>query len=618
MTSKHVGRFTVLVLLAVMSAGLWVSPVWAAEDVARWAPAESWVYVGIPSCDNFAEGFKSTLTYKATQDPDVKDIVEPLTKLFENAKKVLAEELGLESPKALELYPHGGAALFLTAEVVKDKDPVPHIGAVLDMGEDIAKAKELVTSITRVSLDKGGKKDVTSVGGIEITTIKFEPKPGDVAARADAGQRVAELLDGVVPDEMQAIALQDVMSGTDTPDEFSFAFVESRFLVGSDTDTVKATVKRLSGGKAGTLAGTPVVRTMNKHCAEQRHAEVVLNIPQMLRQTSENDEEARRAISAAGLSALGAWVGTLELAPTKKIDSRFRGFMEVAADRTGVAKLLMMPNLRTAPPATVGADAVAFAMVNLGPNEVLAEVLAIMERYDPAEAEQVRAGMKMPRPDGTVLDVQKDLVGNLVGPMMGALTLAKPYDAANVNFFIALGQKSRDAMVSLLGEMGAGLLMPSQMQGNPMYESPMMPGATLGFTERAMILLATKNGAEAYMRGETKTDGGLADQRNFRQVARHAPDKASIVVYSDSPAIFDAQKAIHESGTQMQPAIGMSSLGDFVRYGLAGEYPATEAKNPEAMRKYLTLQLWTVTTESDGLRTDLVQVVPPKSSGDGK
>ena len=611
MRESHDRSWVVAGLLAVvLVAGSLSGRALAADNVAEWVPEDTMVYVGVSDCDELVAAFKKTRSWQAMDDPALEDVIQPYKKLTENLRKLLAKELGLDSPKELEVYPHGGLAAFLRLDPppAEDEDPEVHAGLVMDMGEDVDRAKGLADKIVQVSLEEGGRKDVEEVAGTQVTTIEFKKDESEEGGEDEYEARVARvetILEDVELDEVMKAIIEQILTEIEPPEEFAFAFSRSLLVVGTDAETVKATVKRLRRGADTSFAGSAAMRSLRRRLDQPSHMQFVFNLPLLIDMIMEEvDPDDKREMRAVGLPALGVLMGTAAIVPSRGVELRMDGFWEIGPERAGLGNILLMENRKTDPPSGVSADTVMYVSVNLSPSKILSEVLSITSRIDREGGDAMRAGLKMPQEDGSVLDIQKDIVDKLAGPLQLTLSLAKPYDAENTNVLVALGHKSAEAMAKLLAMVPPNVITVKEMLGNTVFELAMIPGAMGGFTDRVIIPFGTKNAVEAYIRSEGKTGRGLADDPDFKRVARHLPKQSCVMFYMNGGRISDAQVALHESGDidpEEPPMLG-ATLGDYIRWGLGQASAGGQFKDPETLRKYQTNGMVTVSTEPDGLR----------------
>ncbi len=588
----------------------------SADSPAAWAPKDSIIYVGITNCDAMVASAKKTAGWRMMEDPAARKLTDRWKKVTKKIQQFIADKLGLESPKELEVYPHGPAALFLTLAPPANEDeaPQPSVGLIMDMGEDIDRMKVLVRKALRKAYDRGARKSVKEIAGTEVMTIRFKRKSDREEMETQGGpdpelmalaQEIAEALE---LDPMEAMALNQTLSnlGVKLPKEFAFAYSGSRFVLASDTRTAEQAVKRLKGGTESSFAADAAMRSLSRHCAPNADVQFVVNIPGVVELASASNADAPKSIKALGLRSLGALVSTFEVAPSSGIDFRGRGFLQVRGEPVGVAKLLMMPNRRTAPPASISADTAVFGSANINPSAILAEVIEIATRMNAAWGEQMRAAMKRPQLDGSMLDIQKDVVDYLTGPLFGGLTLSSPYDNDHVGAMLALGHRSRQAVDKLLAMIPPGVLMASEMMGSTIFDAALpVSGVALAVTDKVLIVPGTRPTIESYIRGENRDGGGLADDPEFKRALRHVPRESSVMFFGSGRKLFDAQMAIHKAGDLTDsPQLFMSSAGAFLRYALLQNFIGAELEDARPLRKYQTSAILTVSRQSDGLRFD--------------
>lgn len=594
---------------------------YAADEPAGWAPQDAVLYVGVANCDEFVAAAKKTSTWQMLHDPALKGTVEPWTEFATKLQELMSGKLGLDSPKQLEVYPHGGLVLFavLSPPGGAEGKENAHLGVVMEMGESLEAMQRLTRAVVEKALENKARRDTKEVAGTEITTIRFgSSAPADEADKAPSADNSAldeihELIEELPMDDFSKMALHDALVELEPPEEFAFAFADSKFVLASDTETAVQTVRQLKKGKEGSFATTSAMGVLRRQCDLKAQVQVVVNLPIILDLASKKDPETAKVVRGMGLNALGPVVLTYEVAPGKGVDTRVRGFLQIKGERTGVAKLLMMANTKTAPAASIGAEAAIYGSVNLSPAEILAEVLQIASRVDPEAGEQMRASLKVPQPDGSMLDIQKDVVDHLSGPLFGMMTLAPPYDADHVNAMLALGHSSRAAIEKLLALVPPGMVMPREMMGSVIYESPMIPiqGLAAALTERVLIIPGTKGAIESYIRAEGRQDGGLADDSDFKRIARLMPKQSCAVLYTNGRAVFEAQLAIDKAGDVPEEPPMFAPAGTLLRAGLVQDFVGKGVPDAESLRKYLTVAMLTLSSETDGLRLEALSLLPP-------
>jgi len=629
---NHIAR---LLLSAAGALGALVhlgspSAVLAADQPADWVPENAAVYLGVTDCDALVAAAKKTSTWRVINDPALEKMLAPWKEFAGKLEKLVAAQLGLESPKQLRVYPRGGLALFvvLSPPTGPDDEGDVHLGLIMEMGENREAMQRLTRAVVAKALENKAQRSTREVAGAEITTLRFTPtEPIDEAdtdgapGAADAThEEFHDLIDELPLDEMLKTVLNDAFDKLEPPEELAFTFAGSKLVLALDTETVVQTVRRLKKGREASLAASPAMATLRRHCEPRAQIQVVVNLPLIFELMAKEDPAEAKTLRGLGLKGLGPAVLTYEVAPGDDLDGRVRGFLEIKGQRSGVPKLLLMANTPTAPASIIGADTAVYGSINLDPAEILAEVLQIAARIDPEKGEAMQGGLKVPQADGSVLDVQKDVVDHLSGPLLGMLTLAKPYDDDHINAMIALGHRSRAGVEKLLALIPPGFVVSREMMGSMIYESPMIPiqGLAVALTDRVLIPLGTKGAIESYIRAQERKDGGLADDPDFRRIARLMPKRSCAVIYANGRALCDAQLAIHRAADLPEQPPMFAPVGTLLRWMLIQQFIGKDVPDPTALRKHMGLSMMTLSSESDGLRLDVIGLIPPTSGSDSR
>jgi len=598
-------RHRAMAALALFSIPVWVAPPPAAAEKAvdplAWAPEDALFFMGTSDCTALAEAVKKTANYRAFTDPKLKSFYGPLAEAVEGWLTDLVEELGLDSVEELKVYPQGPAALIVTlAPPAEGQDePDAHVVLAMDMGENTGQARELIARLTDTALDRGARKETEEVRGARIVTLRF-PEPEEPAEEGPDSPEGSP-----APGRDVEWELEDL--------ELSYCLSRKMVLIGTSAEELARTLRCMRGRVKETLDRSAAGKLLARKCPEKAPLRLVFNLPKLIETAEQADAEAGKEMRAWGVDGLGPVVMALEPAPEPGIDVRLEGFWQVSPDKGGVPAMLRMKNRPTIPPATVSADAVMYGMLSLDPRVLVKEVLESTSRSDPEQGQAARAGMKMPMPDGTTIDLQADLIDHLAGPLSVQLTLARPYDADHVGIRISLGHTSRQAMEKALGlPMIGPMFRKRDLMGTPVYEPVGSPfqGVSLTTTDTALATGSTSE-IERLVRATGKAGPSLADDPAFQRLARMMPKQASGMLFVDSARLLDAQLAILESGgATAPPAFPFgASVSELIRYGLVAFYSGKTAADLEAARPYQGSLLVTLSTEAEGLAIRSAAVV---------
>ncbi|NOX60280.1 MAG: hypothetical protein GXP29_15670 [Planctomycetes bacterium] len=621
---KHLNRTCVAFVLG----GLLLAPLHAFAantEPSALAPKDSMIYVGIRNVDALMETLKRTAMWRMFEDSETKELAKSWGKIGTKLKEFAAKKLELENAKQLDIAPHGAVALFVTLVPAKEDGAEPDVqgAVVMEMGDDAKKTRRVVDAIIQKSLDNGAKKNASQMAGGEIISVQFERKSEvaddgqitEASPIADLADEILDLLGDDLPGGLSKELVEQFLNEVELPEQVVFAFRERVAVLASDEDTARQVLRILNSSKEDTFAGSPAMKSYVRRLGKDAELEYVINIPLLVDVFSKADAEAKSIMAALGLNSFGPLVLNTDFMPAVGVELRSSGFLEIGDKTRGLGKIFMMPNRKVRPPSTVSADSAGYASLNFDIAKTFEEVIAIVSRIDEADGEAMRKAMVVPQPDGTTLDIRKDLIAHLVGPVTGSFSIAKPYGASNVDFFMALGHKSREAWDKVFSMIPPGMLTSREMMGATIMDlSAAVPigGLSLAVTDRTFLWIGTTNAVERYIRREGRDGGGLAETAEFQRLAGFLPKQASGVFFWDYARIFEAQLAASKAGyvhTEEPPIFG--PIGGMLQWMIMEQFlwGDLELKRPEALRKYQERAMATIVTEDDGIRFNQVDVV---------
>lgn len=623
MTSQR--RIALSALTAALLLGT-ASPGRAADDPAEWAPADAMIYAGVANCDRLCEDFKKLASWRMFHDPAAEKSVQPYERIFEKLKALAASKLGLASPKELDVRPHGAIAFWLNARPDAEHESVPQFVLVADMGRDLEPTQRLLSAVVDKCIAGGARRETSESAGAQVTVVKFPDKsasdaPAEPTTSAGGKALADEIIEIITAEklgneEIIAEMVREAINEFEPPEQFAYAFAGSRLVLANDLPAAGGGLRILRDGRDQSLAGGPAVRLLRGKCDADAPIHFIMNVPEFVALGMREDpEDFGKFASAANLKAFGPGVLTIAFAPSTELDSRVRGYLEIRDMQTGIGRILKLANTSTQPPPTVSATTAAYASLNLDAGVIMDEIIKITGRMDPDDGQELQAAMKAPLPDGSTLDIQNDVLAHLSGPLFGRLTLESPYSPDDMNVLIGIGHKSRPAIDRLIGLIPPGTLNPREMMGATVYDPGALPipivGLQMAVTDRTLIPIGTQRAVEAHIRAETASEGGLATESGFRELARHVPDRTCGMFFQNNLISYDAGLAAHKAGPYPdEPPIFGSTVGKLLQWQLGKNFIAADLDSPEALRKYQTLNLATLTSESDGLRLDVVSILP--------
>lgn len=577
-------------------------------DPAQWAPKDAIAFVGVTDIDEMMDSLKKTAGWRLMQDPAAKALAEMNIALtfIEKIKGRIASALETDASKLKN--PFGGPmAIYLTA-TGGDK-PTPEVTIVLSV-KDTGTMREYYDKAVSRFKKSADSHEAVSFGSQSIDYFKTKARSDEEsAAKGETDEEEPAM--GLSEDEQMAAMLDQIFgelfSADALPENLSLCLTESRLFIGLTPDHVKDALRREKGGDS--LRDHEDYKAIGQQFKKVGPMRLFVSLPRIFEIARAADpESAREAEVVFGAKCLRSVIGHAAYAPDGKCDSWMELQILMSGERSGLAKILSMKNRAITPPAGVSADHALFASANVNAGEVFDEVERMMRQTDPEAAEAMRAEMDVQTPDGKKLNVRKDVLEHLVGPLSMALGIKTPYGQDSVRFALRLGHNNKSAIETALAiakESGAPL-QEREMAGARVFD--FMFGIVIAITNDA-ILVGAKDSVESGVLASA--DGALSADANFKRAAELVPGEAWGLMYIDSRKFFEASLdlARHrdeiEQNAFMNP-LSMVALGMSQAFGANVEKDKVEELRPLA--KYQTPQVVTLATTPDGLRLTLAVV----------
>ena len=573
-----------------------------ADGPASWAPADTVVLVEVPDFPKLMEQWKKTSFHRVVNDPQMKKMTAEITGKFDALLKDMVATLGLDSVEQLKVEPTGGAAFVLKLRVEAGADePTPLMAVVADWGENDSKLQDSIKQAVAKAIELGSVKTTENFDGVTITTLTAGKKPSEPATPpAEPGQQTPPRVEVTTPGALAGIPI--------AAKTVSFATMGTVTAIGSDVALLKEIIKRVKNKGVDSLAQTKNYETLKKRCAPLGQINFFANLPLVIGMVAELNSKFKGQREALALDKIGAVVGTIAIAPKEHVSAELRGFVPVAGDRTGLAKLLTenvvnKPLLEDSP----FPDSTIFAAwYNFKFETLLDEIYEIQRKTDPEGAEQFKAGLQIPISEEVTLDLEK-LFKSFAMPLKIQFAMSPPYKSENVSMLLSLNHTNREAVAQLFSmPMLSPFMMKRDFLGQPVYDTFMMPGFSAALTDQALALGNTQ-GVEQLIRSAAGKGGPtLASDPQFQFAARMAPPTVWHGAYVDTHKFLTAALALHkqakaaaekEDGGQINLSYDMT--GQFLK-GMTG-IPFDDIENPEELLKYAPIFLSTATSVPEGV-----------------
>lgn len=612
------------VLGLVLASLVGVMPVaGAAEtDPASWVPEDALAYVGVPDVGEFWEDFQKTASYKLMTDPRAKDTISSTNMVGEFFKKVkarLAEALEV-SEGQLENPFDGPFAFFVTGPVVAG-DSEPGLGLVAQVGNKDLMQKYMTSAVAKLK-EAADSYESTEAGGHTIHAFERAPAAGEKEASSGAGGDDFEDLDeewdseapgdGGMPMSADALEkeLDELFSADSMPENMAVCLADDRLIVSDTVDGVKRILRRERRG--GTLAETEDYKDLGRLLRPVGQVQFLINVPQIIattRRATADDEELQNWLKLLGADAMRSVVGHFR-AGTRSYDTKLEALFLMRGERSGLAEMLSMANRPVEPPASIPASTLIYVALNFDPPKLTNQILSMIRQQNPDMATMVEGYMSgMPSPSGEPMNIRREVIDHLRGPLEGAVMCDAPLSAGGAKALIRLAHANRDAMLRLLGMIPAmGGMEPREVRGTQVYG--MMPWPPAVAATNDALLIGSTPAVEAAL--GSPSGESLARTDVFREVKRLVPDEAWFVLFMNDRDWLELtiNTAAGQGGMMGggDPMLGMM-LG-MAAQEMAQAAPDGDVSKLRDLLGYSSQSLMTICTTPEGVRFTAVQLRP--------
>lgn len=597
---------TCLSLTALLCAAHF-APAQDKTDPAAWVPADAVIYVGITDTQKLWDDYKTTAHYaqltefKGTEGTSSANMVN---KWIENAKKQLAQALDVDAEQLKN--PFGGAFAFYLN--------VPRGGTIDDLAPGLVAGvanvelmKRYYATAVRKLRDIADDYESVSAGSYTInvfTTDKEEStEEEDDFSDFDEPQMPMspEALAQMVDD-----ALEMFFSAESMPPKLALCLTDDRLIVADSPDQVKTVLRRARRGES--LVDSDLHKTLVRQFKPLGSLRAVVNLPRFFELAQEEAEEPADWFAMMGAKSMRGLIGHIRLGD-KAYDGKTETMLLLGGERTGFAKIVSMENRAVTPPKSVSANAVMFGSINVRILTVLDEIEKVLRQTDPNAADMMRSSMEaVPLPLGQMINLRKDFLEHLREPLTANLSFKRPYNAESTRLLLTLGHRAREAMDKLFGSIQP-YFVARDVRGNQVYDAWMF-GISVSPTSNT-LLLGTRAAVETAL--QSRSDDGLANTAAFKKAAKLAPREAWGTLYIDTVRLAEAAIAFLEHREELQAA-GMMNMGARIALKMAEEIAeeagSEDPQKARALLKYKAPAIFTLSTESDGIRFVAYQLKP--------
>jgi len=571
-------------------------------DPADWAPADALVFVGVDDLKDLRSRLENTTSFALFNDPLAKEVDEQI-KLVHTVTEQFTERLAklMNVPAERVTSPFGGALAFYL-QATGDKESPVHFAAVCGVA-DKSLMQEYYDKIVAHLKGAADQHEMTDFASQQIATFKRTR-----AAEAHEGFDPEALMSGgaAMMDVIEK-GLDHLFSADAVPPSLALCLANDRLIVADTAEVVQDVLREQR--RAGTLKETPDYRTLVKKFEPLGSIRFLINTPRLFELAqADMDDEGRKWFNIFGFRAVKSAIGHIAV-NGEEYNYRFEGLLLMDEQRSGLPKILTMANREVAPPASVPADALMCASVNVDPSAVLDEVERMIRQSDENMANQFSQGLSVETPDGKI-DLRKQLFGNLRGPLAFSLQVARPYAVDSFRLLISIAHRDREAMERLLAQvagMAQGMVTTRDLAGKQVLDMGMV-GMSLAAGADTIYLGSTPM-VETSL--QSASGDRLADDAVFRRAARLAPREAFALVYADARRLMEAgiELSKHVEAMQREMFNPAAQMGASMVGALGGIEP-DKLEQARKLLKYYGQSLSTVSAVPEGIAYMQVDLKP--------
>ncbi|MCC6359026.1 MAG: hypothetical protein IT450_09795 [Phycisphaerales bacterium] len=591
-------------IIASLSAVLFATPATFAasetDDPAVFAPKDALAFVGVADMDKFIADFAGTGIGRIFADRaaavafgEVKDAQA----MYDDWRGRIARAIGVD-PAQMKWPLGGSCAAFVYRMQGEAGGGELFLGYGVTLGvRDAATAREYYAKLTTNLKTIAVRSDSVTSGPDTIDFFMLSAPEFDELDDLEALLTEPTLAD--------AASIAAKLSGWRS---VALCLREDRLFAGDSAETVRAMLKR---DQADSLASQKDYGEIDRILGKSAGLRILLNVPRGLAIAREMEPQGTKELETLlGASCLRSLIGVVEFG-SEKFDARLEFVALMEGARAGLAKVLSMPNAKTAAIGDAPADALYVVEYRIDP----AAAFRDLERAI-AEVSQATDDLRMTvmTESGEVLHVRDDLINALRSPQRLVISAPPSNDPerARASLSIAHGDaKKLEKWLAYLREVAP--LTDREAAGTTVYDLPF--NASLAIL-KDRVVLGTSEAVDAL--AEPTSGNSLADSPEFRRAIEVAPAETSMVSFEDTGRLMRTCAAIGaEAGALptlflQKPAIG--SVYYAATMGFTGAVGPGFKDKVEPWAALCGPQISTAATTPEGIRISTFLLKPARKS----
>jgi hypothetical protein len=517
------------VALAIVLAGLGASGAFAAEKAPndRLLPANTYLYVTVPSVSELKTRFNKTHTGRLLADPKLADFLGDVHKKLNEISEEVQKHVGVKLTDIFGI-PDGevSVAVLLPTDAKKLA-----IAAIVDFGKSRGTVDTILKSADEALSKHGFKKASRDVEGTQLVVYsKEKEKDKDEKKDSDKGDKPEE------PEFGSQVA---------------YAIKGDTLIAASSPAAIQDVLRRWGGKHADTLAEVPgykAVVEMGKQDAASSvltwYVNPVTLVQAFVKSSDSVDQSVGMAMAVVpllGLNNLKAIGGTVHM-DTEQYDSVSRILVYVDQPASGLLSVFHFPPTKQSPPRWVTEDSTAYVAINWDIPKAYTAVEGVVDQFMGPGFTAQKLDEWATDDNGPKIHIKKDVLDNLDGTITVATDAPDANKPEAFRLLVALGVKdSKKAKAALdkVSKMQGIPVKTRDFKGEIIYTLEGIPG--FGDSSREMGLTVVQNHLmfsndvsrlEQVILGD-KDRKPLADSEKYQKLSKHFPNETSIQWYQE-------------------------------------------------------------------------------------
>ena len=668
-TAGHYRNAPVVLFVALAAATLSQA---AESRTARLFPADTMLLVEVRDLSATIEQFKRTSSYALYKDPAMQPFVvsaeRKIRDAIDKALKEMWQEVGIEEPPAELPRPRGRIAMAMRLgtqtvrvpvfdwsntspgtseptikEYRSEKTTVPKMIFLADMGEDIEKTQRLLEQMVDKAVDEGWQRRTETVRDVEVTVLT-EP---------------------VEKDESED-ALDMSLPGPDAT-SIVYGFHGSTLVIQpdigtSDMEQYKDVLVRLSGEERPSLADDPAYQAVSRKVGSG-DVTVYFGVNTMLRSFIAGSEGIKKAQLAKlfhdlGLENLTGLGMVVQIAAKEDQEARVKLLLGVRGRRKGIPAVLVPDAAPTRAGRLLTKGIATYFTANYDLGKMYDGIIAMIQQTAPVNVDALVQGLMAQTAQaggGQPVNLRRDVLGQLTGPLTVASRITEPYDDPHSSqSLLAFGVQDAAVLDEALGRLHGVFLaamgdkeLQRELRGHRIYLLPigrMLGGMTDAGEEGGdvsmfaacvaggTLVVGPVSAVEQAIRDVDREDiPSVTGDPMYQYAARYLPQQASMHFYENQQlttarlwvSLKKAARKVAESkeeGDKRSLTLGLgvnTSTGlwfpvEGIVEGLKDYCDFTSLPEFEAVKKYWGASTGYMVADEDGIPVEMISLKAPK------